>query len=206
MYRPPAFAEDGIAALHAFVQTYPLGLLITSGPGGLSVNPIPFQLAFNGDREVLRGHLARANPQLAELGAADCLIVFQGPHAYVSPSWYATKAETGKVVPTWNYMIVEAHGRARLIDDPLWLRAQIAALTEGQEASFPDSWTVDDAPADFITGQIKGIVGVEIAVDRLFGKWKLSQNRSEADRAGVIEGLTAQGHTALAAAMATAKD
>ncbi len=179
--------------------------MITAGPGGLMANPVPFQLVAEGDSVVLRAHMSRANPQLAELDDAEVLAVFQGPQAYVTPSWYATKAETGKVVPTWNYMIVQARGHVRRVDDAAWLRAQIEALTGTQEAGRTEPWAVEDAPADYIAAQIKGIAGVEIAVTQLDGKWKLSQNRTAADRAGVIEGLRALGNGELAAAMETGK-
>ncbi len=201
MYQPPAFVENRPDVLHGLIRTQPLGLLITAGAAGIVANPLPFQLVVAGECVLLRAHLSRANPQLAELDDNACLVVFQGAHAYVSPSWYATKAETGKVVPTWNYIIVQAHGRARRIDDPTWLRAQIGALTEARETGRPEPWAVGDAPDDFIAGQVRGIVGIEIAVTRMDGKWKLSQNRSEADRSGVIEGLAAQGEADLVAAM-----
>lgn len=178
-----------------------MGLLITAGPGGLQANPVPFQLIADPAGVVLRAHLSRANPQLTDIDGADCLVVFQGPQAYVSPSWYATKAETGKVVPTWNYITVQARGRARRIDDPAWLRVQIAALTETQETGLDAPWAVEDAPDDFVAAQIKGIVGVEIPVDRMDGKWKLSQNRNAADQAGVVDGLQAAGKDEVAAAM-----
>lgn len=200
MYKPPAFVEDRTEVLHDLIRTHPLGLLITSGAGGLIANPVPFQLVTDGE-VTLRAHLSRANPQLADIDGADCLVVFQGPQAYVSPAWYATKAETGKVVPTWNYITVQARGRARRIEDPSWLRVQIDALTQAQENGLAEPWTVEDAPADFIAAQIRGIVGVEIPVERMEGKWKLSQNRSAADRAGVVAGLKAAGKDDVAAAV-----
>ncbi len=204
MYQPPAFVEDRPDVLHAFIREHPLGLLITAGDGGIVANPVPFQLVVEGEGVVLRAHLSRANPQLADLDGGDCLVVFQGPHAYVSPSWYAAKAETHKVVPTWNYIVVQAHGRARRTDDAAWLRAQIEALTTTHEAGRSEPWAVSDAPDAFIAAQLKGIVGVEIPVTRLEGKWKLSQNRNAADRAGVTEGLRADGQPEVAAAVAAA--
>ena len=201
MYQPPAFVEDRPEVLHGLIRSHPLGLLITAGAGGLIANPIPFQLVVEPAGVLLRAHLSRANPQLADIDGADGLVVFQGPQAYVSPAWYATKQETGKVVPTWNYMIVQAHGRARRVEDATWLRAQIDALTQAQEAGTTEPWTVDDAPADFIASQIKGIVGVEIPVERIDGKWKLSQNRNLADRSGVVAGLKAAGEDEMAAAV-----
>jgi transcriptional regulator len=142
----------------------------------------------------LRLHMARANPQWRELETvAECLAVFQGPHDYVTPSWYATKRETGKVVPTWNYATVHAWGRPRVVNDAAWLRRQLEDLTLSREGLRPAPWKVDDAPADFVAMQMKAIVGVEIPISRIEGKWKMSQNRPEADRAGVVAGFREQG-------------
>lgn len=194
MYQPPHFREDRLDVLNALIRRHPLGLLVTAGPHGLMANLVPFLLDAAEEPGMLRCHLARANGQSAELAAVEeCLIVFQGPDAYVTPSWYATKAETGKVVPTWNYATVQVRGRPRLIEDPSWLRQQIEDLTKAQEAAFAEPWQVGDAPADYIASQIKGIVGVEIVLTGIEGKWKVSQNRSEADRRGVVAGLRGAG-------------
>jgi transcriptional regulator len=143
---------------------------------------------------VLRCHLARANPQWRELtGVEECMAVFQGPQSYITPSWYAVKRETGKVVPTWNYTTVHAWGRPTIIEDAAWLRRQIDGLTALQEGRRVLPWSVSDAPDDFITAQVKGIIGVEIPILRIEGKWKVSQNRPENDRAGVFKGLTSEG-------------
>lgn len=153
-------------------------------------NPVPF---LYGDG-VLRAHLARANPQIAELRAApEVLVVFQPAEACVSPAHYPAKAEHGRVVPTWNYATVQARGRARLDDSPEFLGAQIDALTTAQENGRPDPWAVSDAPARFVQAQMRGIVGLEITVTELKGKLKLSQNKAAADRAGVRTGLMAEG-------------
>lgn len=193
VYQPPHFREDDRDAQHALIRAHPLGLLVTCGPGGLMANPIPFLVEADEARGTLRAHLARANPQWRELEqVAECLVVFQGPQAYVTPSWYATKRETGKVVPTWNYATVQAWGRPAVTADPDWLRRQIAALTASQEAERDAPWAVADAPPDFLAGQIKGIVGLEIPIQRIEGKWKMSQNRPEADRAGVVAGLSSE--------------
>jgi transcriptional regulator len=180
-------------------RAYPLGLLVSAGPGGLIANPIPFLIdPAPAEFGTLRCHLARANDQWRELGSVDeCLVVFQGPQEYVTPSWYATKRETGKVVPTWNYATVHAWGRPRVIDDAAWLRRQLDDLTLLKEGARPAPWQVDDAPADFVRAQVKGIVGVEIPIDRIVGKWKVSQNRPEADRVGVLDGLRQQGDATL---------
>lgn len=195
MYTPPAFREDRRDVLHAAIRTHPLGTLVTAGPHGPSASLIPFDLS--GD--VLRGHLAKANEQIADLrtGAA-ALVLFQGPHGYVSPSWYASKAAHGKVVPTWNYVAVEARGIPRVIDDADWLREQVGALTRTHEAGRAAPWQIEDAPAAFVAAQLKGIVGVEIPLTSLTGKWKVSQNRDQADRAGVATGLRADGRDSLA--------
>ena len=198
MYQPLHFREERIEVQHDLMHTHPLGLLITSGPSGLLANPIPFLIYSDASRYgTLRAHLARGNPQWHELAAVEqCLVVFQGPQEYVSPSWYPTKRETGKVVPTWNYVTVHAWGRPQVIDDAAWLRRQLDDLTLLKEAVRPAPWTVDDAPSQYVMSQMKGIIGVEIPIDRIEGKWKVSQNRPEADRTGVIAGLRGGGASA----------
>ena len=195
MYQPPAFREDRTDVQHALIRAHPLGLLITAGPAGLVANLFPFLLDGAGpEKGTLRLHIARANPQWRELEAVEqCLVVFQGPQDYVTPSWYATKRETGKVVPTWNYATVHVWGRPRVMNDDAWLRRQLDDLTASREGLREVPWKVDDAPADFVAMQMRAIVGIEIPIDRIEGKWKMSQNRPEADRAGVIEGFRATG-------------
>jgi transcriptional regulator len=195
MYQPPQFREDRLDVQHDLIRSHPLGLLITAGPNGLTANPIPFLIdAEASDKGTLRAHLSRANDQWRELSEVDeCLVVFQGPHDYVTPSWYATKRETGKVVPTWNYATVHAWGRPTVIDDAEWLRRQIDDLTNSRERARAEPWAVDDAPAPFVAAQVRGIVGVEIPVARIEGKWKVSQNRPEADRIGVWKGFSGKG-------------
>ena len=190
MHRPEAFREDRLEILQAAIRAHPLATLITAGPGGLMANLVPFTLIEGGQRGVLRAHLARANGQLAELAACDeALVMLQGPQAYITPSWYASKREHGKVVPTWNYVAVQARGRPAVMDEAGWVREQIGALTTQQEASRAEPWAVTDAPDAYIAAQLRGIVGVEIPIDRLEGKWKVSQNRGAADRQGVEAGL-----------------
>jgi transcriptional regulator len=198
MYQPTHFREDRFEVQHELIQQHPLGLLITAGPSGLMANPIPFLLeATASERGTLRAHLARANPQLQELAAVqECLIVFQGVQEYITPSWYATKQETGKVVPTWNYATVHVWGSPRVIDDAQWVSQQINELTHSQEQQRSAPWEVSDAPSLFIAGQLKGIVGLEIEIARTEGKWKVSQNRPEKDRRGVFDGLREQGEAA----------
>jgi transcriptional regulator len=204
MYQPPAFREDRIEVQQALIRAHPLGLLITAGPDGLIANPFPFlldskaseggEVSEAGELGMLRLHMARANPQWRELEAVEeCLVVFQGPQDYVTPSWYATKRETGKVVPTWNYATVHAWGRPRVMNDEAWLRRQIEDLTGSRESQRTEPWQVDDAPDNFIAAQMRGIVGVEISILRIEGKWKMSQNRPEADRAGVVAGFREAG-------------
>ncbi|MEE1654700.1 FMN-binding negative transcriptional regulator [Microvirga sp. CF3062] len=191
MYQPPHFREDNLEVQHALIQAHPFGLLVTLGSAGLVANPIPFVLdASASPQGTLKAHLSRANTQWQDFDASqEALVVFQGPETYITPSWYAAKREHGKVVPTWNYAIVQAYGRMRVIDDPDWLLRQITAMTDVQEAARPEPWSVNDAPAPFVAAQLKGIVGIEIEITRIEGKWKVSQNRSEADRRGVAEGL-----------------
>jgi len=190
MYLPPAFRSEDVEAQHDLMRAHPLGTVITEGPGGLMANPIPCLLYAEGELGTLRLHLARANPQIAELQRVDeCLVVFHGPQSYITPEWYATKRESGKVVPTWNYLAVHVWGKPRVIEDAVWLRRQVSDLTDFQENARLEPWAVSDAPDDYIAGQIKGITGVEIPIARMEGKWKLSQNRSAADRRGVAEGL-----------------
>jgi transcriptional regulator len=191
MYQPPHFREERTEVQHALMRAHPLALLVTFGEGGLTANPVPLILhPERGEKGVLRGHLARANPQWRSFDpSVECLAVFQGVDAYITPSWYATKRETGKVVPTWNYAVVQAYGRLTVIEDAGWLGEQVRSLTDRHEAARPAPWAVADAPENFVRAQLKGIVGIEIAIDRIEAKWKVSQNRNEADRAGVTEGL-----------------
>ncbi|WP_376704647.1 FMN-binding negative transcriptional regulator [Mesorhizobium sp. ISC25] len=196
MYQPPHFQETRPDVLHGLIRAHPLGLLVSNGAEGPVANAIPFLL----DADVppngrLRAHLAKANPQwrlLADNPLAPVLVVFQGADAYVTPSWYETKRETGKVVPTWNYAIVQVRGIVTVIEDQDWLAEQISDLTMSQEDSRSAPWAVTDAPAPFIQSQIKGIVGLEIAITEISGKWKVSQNRPTADRVGVAEGLESE--------------
>jgi len=190
VYTPPAFRDDDRDSIHATIRGARLATLVTATADGLVATPLPLMIEpAEGEHGTLYGHVARANPQwrLAPIGAA--MAVFMGPDAYVTPSWYASKREHGKVVPTWNYVAVHAYGPAEFFEDADRLLDVVTRLTRHHEAQRAEAWPVSDAPAPFIASQLKGIVGLRLPITRLEGKRKLSQNRSEADRAGVAAGL-----------------
>lgn len=194
MHCPNPFREERLEVLHDLIRAHPLGTLVTFGTGGLIANLVPFSLHGGGERGMLRAHLGRGTRQVDALrDGADTLVVFQGPESYVSPSWYPSKAEHGKVVPTWNYVMVQVRGTPRVVDDPAWIHAQLEELTGNHENGRPHPWNIADAPDDFIAAQLKGLAGIEIPIRAIEGKWKASQNRSPADHAGVIAGLRAEG-------------
>lgn len=190
MYTPPAFRDDDDASIRATIRAARLANLITATTDGPMATPLPLYLdESEGDHGVLYGHIAKANPQWQATPIGDALAIFMGPEAYVTPSWYATKQETGKVVPTWNYVTVHAHGPVEFFDDAERLAGVVTRLTDLHETPRPKPWAVSDAPADFIAAQLKGIVGLRIPVRRFEGKRKMSQNRAQSDRAGVAAGL-----------------
>jgi transcriptional regulator len=190
MYQPAHHREDRLDVQHSLIESHPFGLLISTGTEGFLANGLPFLLQrAKGKLGTLQTHMARANGQWKNIDEQKVLVVFQGSQSYVSPTFYATKRETGKVVPTWNYAMVQARGVARLHADTAWLDAQIEALTSRHEGGRVPSWAVSDAPRAFIESQLRGIVGIEIEIEAIEGKWKVSQNRPEADRRGVAEGL-----------------
>ena len=192
VYLPPAFTEARPEVLIAHLERHDFALLVSSGPAGLVASHIPFLVERDGDALHLLGHLARPNPQVAELGRAgggEVLTIFSGPHAYISPGWYAN----GPAVPTWNYADVHAYGTLRLIDDKEWLRMVLRRLSDRHEARSAEPWRMEDLPEAYITGMIRGIIGLDIAVSRLEGKFKLSQNRPAADRPGILAALEARG-------------
>jgi transcriptional regulator len=194
MYQPPHHREDRLEVQHALIRAHPFGTLITLSGDGIVANSIPFILEPDGPYGILKGHVARANTQWRDFDAAvEALVVFQGVEGYITPSWYETKRETGKVVPTWNYVMVHAWGPMRAVEDRDWLASQIGSLTRQHEANRAEPWAVSDAPASFVESQLKGVVGIEIPISRIEGKWKVSQNRPEADREGVVAGLRAAG-------------
>jgi transcriptional regulator len=191
MYVPKAFEENRIPVLHGFMRTHPFVSLITLGKAGLVASHVPMVLeAAESEEGILRGHLSRANPQWRDfLPDVQALVVFSGPDHYITPSWYEEKRTSGKVVPTWNYAVVHAYGFLKTIEDAGWLRTHLESLVAIHEAPFAGPWKVSDAPAEYVASQVKGIVGLELRIERLEGKWKLNQNRSKADRRGVVDGL-----------------
>jgi transcriptional regulator len=200
MYTPRHFEETRVDVLHQLMRDEPFGALVTLGSAGLEANHLPFEVdCAAGEFGTLRGHVSRANTVWRETRAdVEALAIFQGAQRYVTPSWYPSKDKTGKVVPTWNYVVVHAYGPLRFIEDPAWLRAQVDRLTRRHEAGREQPWQVSDAPEDYVAGLVRGIVGFEMTVTRLVGKWKVSQNRGEADRAGVTTGLRADADPASA--------
>jgi transcriptional regulator len=191
MYLPAHFSEPRTEVLHALMRARPLATLVTLAAGALDANHIPLHLAPEvGALGTLRGHVARANPLWRECApGGDVLAIFHGPDAYITPGWYPTKAQTGKAVPTWNYAVVHAHGALRAVDDRVWLRAHLAALTAQHEAASAQPWQMEDAPADYIEKMLGAVVGIEITITRLTGKWKTSQNQVPENQAGVAHGL-----------------
>jgi transcriptional regulator len=192
MYNPSAFQENDHTVLRDAVRDLSAGELITFGSAGLEASIVP--VLVDDDFTHLTAHLARANCQWRNADAGvPALVTFRGPDAYVSPGYYPSKQEHGKVVPTWDYITVQVRGRLVIHDDPVWTRALVERLTRHHEQRFERPWSIDDAPADFIDGMVKAIVGIEVEVSSVEGKWKLSQNRPEADRAGVKAGLQRPG-------------
>ena len=189
MYLPAHFEQTDASALQALMREHPLAALVTVQDGQPTADHIP--LEYDAATQTLRGHVARANPLWRVAAGQPVLAIFRGPQAYVSPNWYPSKAATHKAVPTWNYTVVHAHGVLRAVDDAPWVHALVGRLTAHHESPQPAPWAVSDAPEDFVQQTLRAIVGIEIPVDRLVGKWKISQNRSEADRQGVAEGLQA---------------
>ena len=203
MYVPANFREDRVEVLHETIRRIALGSLVTLGADGLMASHAPVLVeAEPAPYGRLLGHIARANPQWKTAQPeAGALAIFTGAESYISPGWYPTKRESGKVVPTWNYVAIHATGRLRFFDDAEALRGIVTRLTETHEAGRADPWKVTDAPADYIDAMLKAIVGFELIIDKLEGKWKMSQNRPAQDRAGVVEGLTREGRSAEVAAI-----
>jgi len=197
MFQPTPFQEQRIPVMHDLMRAHPFASLISYGSDGLSADHVPLVVHESGSEHgTLRGHIAKANPLGKSVdAAADVLAIFQGPHHYVTPAWYVSKQEHGKIVPTWNYAVVHAYGPMRVIDDADWLLAQVQSLTSQHEAGRNQPWAVNDAPTNYIEKMLRGIVGLEIPISRLSGKWKVSQNKSDADREGVAKGLKEEATT-----------
>jgi transcriptional regulator len=206
MYVPAHFRPDG-GEVRELLRNPGAANLITATAEGLLATMLP--LVFDegesrpglGPWGALMGHVARNNRQWHVPAVGEALVIVQGPDAYISPAWYATEREHGRVVPTWNYIIAQVHGRLVIHDDPAWVEANVRRLTALHEGARTEPWSVDDAPRPYVEGQLRAIVGVEIAIDRVEGKWKLSQNRSSADIEGAIEGLEARGEGGVSSAM-----
>jgi transcriptional regulator len=205
MYTPKDFKVEDTREAHALMRAHPFAILVTQGTDGIVATHLPTVLKIDdgGGLGRIECHLARPNPQWRTFaGDAEALIIYQGADAYIRPGWYPSKREHGKVVPTWNYAVVHLHGRLEAIEDAGWLRGLVERLTTRHEAARTQPWAVGDAPADYIEQMLKAIVGIRIQITRVQAKWKLGQNRSAADRAGVAQGLAAQGADAGMGAMA----
>jgi len=191
MYIPKINEETRIPVLDQLMRSHPLASLVTVGSSGLFATHLPVVLHRESESQaVLRGHLSRANRQWRDYDASvQALAIFAGPQHYITPAWYPAKAETGKVVPTWNYAVAHVYGTLKIIDDPAWLLAHLNSLTDTHEASSATPWSVGDAPAEYIETIAKGIVGLELAIERLEGKWKVSQNQTVQTRSSVARGL-----------------
>lgn len=193
MYTPKHFSAPSDHALHEVMRAYPFATLVMHAASEVNVQHLPLYLDDNG---TLSGHVARASLLWQEAAnTPDVLVIFHGPNAYVSPAWYPTKASNGRVVPTWNYVVVHARGKLRVIHDPHWLRAHLQALTAQHEAAVAQPWQLEDAPAGFIDPLMQAVVGIEIEITDLNGKWKVSQNQPRENQLGVMHGLRAQDNT-----------
>lgn len=206
MYVPNHFVETRPQELQRLMADFPLGIIVTHTGRGLDANHIPFELDLaRGEHGTLLGHVARANPLWREAAAeSDVLVIFRGPHGYISPNWYPSKHETHRHVPTWNYEVVHAHGKLRIIDEEKFVRGVVARLTRRHESIEPRPWKMGDAPADYLDQMLKMIVGIEVEITRLEGKRKLGQNRDARDLEGAVQALKDRGHDDLALAMASA--
>ncbi|WP_349370141.1 FMN-binding negative transcriptional regulator [Salinarimonas sp.] len=194
MFQPSTFREDRVEVMHALISERPFATLVTMQEDGLCADHVPLVLhAEEGGPGRLRGHVAAKNPLSRCADPIDVLAVFQGPQRYISPAWYPSKQEHGKVVPTWNYAVVHARGRLRLQTDAAWLRAHLGALTDRSEAGRAKPWAVSDAPEDYVERQLRGLIGFEIEITALSGVWKVSQNKTDRDREGVLAGLGGEG-------------
>jgi transcriptional regulator len=194
MYQPEHFRQVDLKQMHALIRAHPFGILVSAGLGGLNATHLPTVLKDDGRYGLIECHLARANPHWKDLAAGiEALMIFRGAEGYITPTWYPSKAEHGKVVPTWNYSVVHAYGHPELMEDKHWLRDHVTELTAQQEHGTAAPWAVSDAPESFIEIMLRGIIGLRIVIERIEGKWKMSQNREAKDREGVVRGLLARG-------------
>ena len=193
MYVPKHFEVTDVKELHELIHDYPLATLVTMSESGLNANHIPMHInAAPQPYGTLQGHVARANPLLEDIhGENHSLAIFHGPNAYITPSWYETKKEHGKVVPTWNYVVAHVYGTLQVVDNPAWLRTQLETLTDQNESQFSEPWAVADTPTEFTEKLLESIVGIEMKITKLLGKWKVSQNQPVQNRESVIAGLSA---------------
>ena len=210
MYLPAHFAQPDVAERHRLMQEFPLASLVTNGPQGLDANPLPFEFdAGVGPHGTLIAHVARANPLWKEIpNETEVLVIFRGGDTYVSPNWYPSKHEDHRSVPTWNYRLVHVHGRIRIRDDEKFVRGVVARLTRTHEGRTPDNtpWKMGDSAPEYIDARLAEIVGIEVTVERMVGKWKMSQNRTERDRNNVVQELQKRGEHTISAAMAAVKN
>jgi transcriptional regulator len=193
MHRPDHFRIEDVQEMHALMRARPFAALVSAGASGLYGTHLPTVLKDEGSCGTIECHLARANPHWKDLAeGGEAMMIFQGPEGYITPNWYATKAQTGKAVPTWNYAIVHAYGRPSVMKEKEWLLRHVTELSAQQERSEPQPWAVSDAPESYIDVMLRGIIGFRFEITRLEGKWKMSQNREMQDRIGVVDGLTAR--------------
>jgi len=194
MHIPKHFEETDLSVLHSLVKSHPLGTWVSQSQGELIANHIPFLIDNRANTNgVLLGHVAKANPVWKTLSENESsIVIFQGAETYITPSWFPSKHEHGKAVPTWNYAVVHIHGVPRIIEDKKWILSHLNALTDEHESNQESPWEVADAPKDFVNRMLKGIVGIEITIERIEGKWKTSQNKADVDKLGVIAGLNAR--------------
>lgn len=190
MYQPDHFRVEDVSEMHALMRARPFAALVSAGPAGLYASHLPTVLKGDGRYGVIECHLARANPHCRDLAEGnEALMIFQGPEGYITPNWYPSKAEHGKVVPTWNYAVVHATGRPEVMQEKAWLLRHVTELTAQQERTEAKPWALSDAPDSYIDVMLRGIVGFRFVITRLEGKWKMSQNREAIDQEGVVRGL-----------------
>lgn len=206
MYLPAHFEENRPEELHRLIREHPLGILVTGHDGLLDANHLPFELELSGEKPLLRAHVARNNPVWREADGEEVLVIFRGEHAYVSPSWYPSKHEAHRQVPTWNYQVVHVRGRLKVVDEERFVRGVVVRLTRTHEAGEDKPWKMSDSTPEFISGMLANIVGIEVEIGEIIGKSKLSQNKEDRDRLGAAAELEIRGSHELAGAMLKSRD